>query len=102
MLDRQPESYKQELQTATNKWPESYKQVADLAGRSAPCETQHSLLVSELLLLESQPNRQYCRRRPPTLDRRGRSRRAQRPMRDMTLVAGFWIAIAFNVSNMLY
>ena len=49
----------------------SYNRVADLAGRgcSVPCETHHSLLVSELLLLEFRPNRQLCRERPLTLDR---------------------------------
>ena len=36
---------------------QSYKPVAHLAGCSAPCETRHSLLVSELLLSESRVNR---------------------------------------------
>jgi hypothetical protein len=44
--------------------------VPDLAGCSIPCETRHSLLVSELLLLESRPIRRPCRERLPTLDRR--------------------------------
>jgi hypothetical protein len=35
---------------------QSYKRVADLEGCTTPCETRHSLLVSELLQLESRPN----------------------------------------------
>jgi hypothetical protein len=48
--------------------------VAHLAGCSALCETRHTLLISELLLLGSRPNRLSCRGRPPSLDQRSYKR----------------------------